>query len=477
MLSRDQVLEDFDWLTFSLDHVHPRLYKFESKAIVQDRFGSVRNSLLDKDSISSLDFLSLISRLNATVNCGHLYTIPQDDLREVVLGKMVLPFQIKILDDKMFVFHDVGKGKKIPNGSEVISINGKFSNEILELMKAGIATDGFIETRKNRLIERYFFETFHGFDLYYHLHVDRSKDFNIKYRKYNADRESATTKSGIPIVTRNDLLNEVHEVDVMEWFSRPSPLISYNEESNYAVLTISRSFHNKEIDPNYKAELSKFFKRLEEMDIKNLIIDLRENEGGSEEHEAELIRYLYDKPHKLYDKQFYSRLDFRELIPVINLQEYDTANLWYHNNDQAYRKVNDKLWVNNKPTFEGLEFINPANNTFKGHIYVLMSGISFSSTSSLIANIKNTTNAVFIGEESGGMYEGPTGGMEIPIILPNSRIMVRMSPNIHWTYLYKSHPIGRGVLPDYQISYTIDDLVKRRDLEMQKAMELINAKD
>jgi hypothetical protein len=65
------------------------------------------------------------------------------------------------------------------------------------------------------------------------------------------------------------------------------------------------------------------------------------------------------------------------------------------------------------------------------NLYILMNGVSFSSTSALIANIKNTTKAVFIGEESGGTYEGPTGGQTVPIILPNSKIMVRISPNIN----------------------------------------------
>ena len=40
-------------------------------------------------------------------------------------------------------------------------------------------------------------------------------------------------------------------------------------------------------------------------------------------------------------------------------------------------------------------------------------------------------------------------------------------------YKYKKHPIGRGVIPDYKIDYTIEDLLKEKDLEMEKALELI----
>lgn len=473
MLSKEQVIEDFNWLTFSLDYVHPRLYKYESKDIVQSRFDSLKSTLSTKDSISALDFLSLISKLNAKVNCGHLYTIPQGELRDIILAKKVMPFQIKIINNKIFALHDVGNGKKIPNGSEIISINGNPASMIIELMKQGIATDGWIDTRKDRLIERYFFESFHGFDLYYYLHVDRDSTFNIRYLKFGSQKAITTIKKGISAEKRNDLLHEKHQVDVREWFKKPSPTFSIDEETSSAVLTISRSFYDRTIDPDYDSVLSVLFQRLEKQGIKNLIIDLRKNEGGSEQHQVELIRYLYDKPHKLHQNTFYSRLDFRPLQPIIHKQEMSPSDLWYNNQDNAYRKINDALWVNNKPNVEGLQFWLPSDHVFKGQLYILMSGISFSSTSSLIANIKNTTTAVFIGEESGGMYEGPTGGMEIPIILPNSQIMVRMSPNIHWTSLYKQHPIGRGVMPDYTISYSIGDVVNDKDLEMQKAMELI----
>ncbi len=476
MLSKEQALEDFNWLTFSLDYVHPRLYKYESKDIVQSRFDSLRNVLSKKDNISALDFLSLVSKLNARVNCGHLYTIPQGELENVVLKKKVMPFQIKILNDKIFALYDVGKGKKIPDGSEIISINGKLTGEIIRSIKEGIATDGWIETRKDRLIERYFFESFHGFDLYYYLHVNRSSIFNIRYRKFNSLKEVTLTKEGISAEERNKLLKEIHQVDVREWFKKPSPTFTIDEKNSLAVLTISRSFYNKDIDPDYNSVLSSLFNQLEEKNIENLIIDLRENEGGSEHHEANLVKHLYGKPHKLYQNIFFSRLDFRALTPIIHTVEKDTSDLWYNNQDEAYRKINDDLWVNNKPNVEGLQFQSPAEHVFKGQLYVLMSGISFSSTSSLIANIKNTTNAIFIGEESGGTYEGPTGGMEIPIILPNSQIMVRMSPNIQWIYLYQNHPIGRGILPDYPISYTIEDVIDGRDLEMKKAVELIKSK-
>ena len=53
------------------------------------------------------------------------------------------------------------------------------------------------------------------------------------------------------------------------------------------------------------------------------------------------------------------------------------------------------------------------------------------------------------------------------------RILESISPNIQMIYNYQQHPIGRGVLPDHEIIYDVKDVVEGRDLEMEKAVELI----
>jgi hypothetical protein len=137
------------------------------------------------------------------------------------------------------------------------------------------------------------------------------------------------------------------------------------------------------------------------------------------------------------------------------------------------RRINDNLWINNYEYSDNLTLKEPKPNVFTGKLYVLMNGICFSSAADLVSDLKKTTEAVFIGEETGGTYEGPTGGDNIVIQLPNSKIMVRMSPNIQIGYMYQKHPIGRGVLPTHAIKYTIKDILEERDLEMELAKRLI----
>lgn len=473
LLTKQQAIEDFNWLRFSLEYCHPRLYKYDDKKTVQERFDSLKG--LIGNEITGLDFLSLISKMNASVRCGHLYTIPQKELEREVLEKKVLPFYIKVLSNKIYMLNNCSDNF-ISNGSELLSINGKSSHEILSTMLTGISADGHIQSRKFRLMERYFFYNFNGFDYYYHLYVDRSPSFQIEYIDYKTKKKERVNLNGLSISERQNILLSKYKIDESQWFKTPSPAFEVLKQNNYAKLTVSRSFFNDKIDPNFDSLLATVFERLKKEEISNLIIDLRNNEGGSEHQQAELISYLYNQPFKLYQNIYVSRLDYRPLKPVLFTAEKDTTRLLDKNEDEWMRKISDDLWINNYEYYEGLQLQAPKKNVFQGKLYVIVNGTCFSSTSALIANLKNTTQAVFIGEESGGLYEGPTGGETIPIILPNSQIMVRISPNINLGYMYQKHPIGRGVLPDYSIMYTIEDLLNNKDLEMEQAKALIAEK-
>lgn len=469
MLSQKEAQQDLQWLRKALELVHPRLYKYQDKQTMDASFDKAYNSI--KKEISGLDLLNKVSKINASVNCGHLYTIPQFELREEILEKKVVPFFVKVIEDKLYLFNDCSLKDPIPSGSEIVALNGMSAKEILTIMMEGIATDGFIETRKKRLIERYIFNTIHGFDLYYHLHIDHSSTFEITYLEPEKSTPKTKKLEGITMDEREELLLKKYGLVQYEWFDIPSPQFNIIKEKDYAILSLPRSFYDEKIDPNFDSTIHAAFHSLKTNNISNLILDLRNNEGGSEHHQMLLMSYLYDQPFKLYQNIYLSNLDFRPLKPIVI--ERDTVDLLFNNDDEYMRKIGNNLWINNYQYSKNLQLQPPQENVFNGNLYVLINGITFSSSADLASDIRKTTNAVFIGEESGGTFEGPTGGASIVVQLPNSKIMVRISPNIQMGYMYKKHPIGRGVIPDYPIQYSVQDYLKGRDLEMEKAISLI----
>lgn len=472
-LSIPDALEDLNWLQKSLEYIHPRLYKYTDKESLDSLFEASRRKIEDAgEKILVLDLLSTVSKLNAQVNCGHLYTLPQFELKDEVLGKKVMPFYVKVIENELYILDDCSENPVNLKGAKIVSINGNRAGWILQEMRSGIATDGHIETRKNRLIERYFNNTFHGFDLYFHLHVDRSERFSIEFQKAGEDKIRSIELRGIGIEERKNRLAEMHAKDENLWHKTPSPRFEINAKEDYAILSLNRSFYNQEIDPDFDPFLQTAFQKLADEEIGHLVLDLRNNEGGSEHQQMELMSYLYDQPFKLYQNIYLSHLDYRPLKDIII--ERDPKDLLFNNDDQYMRKISSELWISNYLYSKNLNFQQPKENTFKGKLYVLINGITFSSAADLAADIRKATDAIFIGEESGGTFEGPTGGNTIVIQLPHSKIMVRISPNIHMGYMYRKHPIGRGVLPDAEVVYSIEDYLLGKDLELEKALDLIS---
>jgi hypothetical protein len=325
---------------------------------VNARFDSVMQ--LIRSDISGLDFLSLVSRTTASVHCGHLYSIPQDKLLNEVLAKKVLPFHVRILDGRIYLMYDCSKSP-IPNGSQIFSINGRTSTQIIGAILPGIAADGFIQTRKLKLMERYFNYPFQGFDLYYQLYVDRNDRFRMEYLDNKTKIRKTVIEKGISIRERQTLLLKTYGVDELSWFKTASPKFEINVKHDFASLTVSRSFYDKKVDPDFDSLLAVAFREIKEKKISNLILDLRGNEGGSEDQQMKLMSYLYHKPFKLYQNIYLSHLDFRPLKPIII--ERDTASLLFKNDDEYMRRVNDNLWINNYEYSDNLQ-LKPPNRMY-----------------------------------------------------------------------------------------------------------------
>ncbi|WP_435526032.1 S41 family peptidase [Chryseobacterium indoltheticum] len=75
----------------------------------------------------------------------------------------------------------------------------------------------------------------------------------------------------------------------------------------------------------------------------------------------------------------------------------------------AYYKMKE-----NKPT-------NPKENAFKGKVYLLINGGSFSASSVISSKLKFDKRVTLVGEETGGANDGTVAGFYSYQKLPNSK--------------------------------------------------------
>ncbi|HMC86132.1 MAG TPA: hypothetical protein VKI61_11430, partial [Chitinophagaceae bacterium] len=89
---------------------------------------------------------------------------------------------------------------------------------------------------------------------------------------------------------------------------------------------------------------------------------------------------------------------------------------------------------------------------------------------------KTNGRAIFIGEECGGGYYGNSSGDEAMVTLPNSQLTARI-PLIKYTMAVKKDVYAdRGVIPDYPIYPTIEDIIEHTDNQLAYAVRLIGKK-
>jgi C-terminal processing protease CtpA/Prc len=112
-------------------------------------------------------------------------------------------------------------------------------------------------------------------------------------------------------------------------------------------------------------------------------------------------------------------------------------------------------------------------NAFKGQVYVLVNGKSFSMSSVVATYLKYKSNATIIGEETGGNIAGSNAVLSGHITLPNSKIRVFI-PMYHLYYKVNVENKGRGLMPDFPTNYTKDLILKGTDLDLQKVKVIVN---
>ncbi|RYG27384.1 MAG: hypothetical protein EOO01_41445 [Chitinophagaceae bacterium] len=195
---------------------------------------------------------------------------------------------------------------------------------------------------------------------------------------------------------------------------------------------------------------------------KTLVIDLRNNEGGVEEYGGYLYAYLARQPFVYYRK-----------VTVANNKEPTVKQYAFlpPGYEQALPHVQEKngefLW----PLQEYLSEHLPKANAFNHKVYILTNGFSFSVTAEFASTVRTTKRAIFIGEETGGAYEGNNSGVFASVTLPNTKLTAGIPLMGFYMNTDDRTKKDRGIQPDITLVATVQDLLKGRDVVLEKAIE------
>jgi C-terminal processing protease CtpA/Prc len=471
---------DVDFSYKKLKQLHPKLYWYISKEKLDYKFDSLKNSI--QKPMSGLAFYKELSQVVRTIGQGHLGIAPSLEKlskKEYKLlkkkGKSAFSqFDFEFLENKLYIIKNKSR-HPINEMAEVVLINNEKPSDLIEIFKTRISSDGYNTTFYDKYLGKNF-GTFYTLDkgkLQDSLQLllkleDKDSLFIIKRDTFGTNAKEDKIKLSKKEQKEKAKYNSKNGyVKETKTFTRDFKFIE--NDSATAIMTI-KQFNNGNSHDFYEES----FNKLSVANTKNLIIDLRNNPGGRLFEIGDLYSYLVNEPYVFIDDyEVVSRTSklrinyFKGGGPIVKFFKILGAPFFYSINYFKVRKEGDKYLV-------GTRFSKPKEpkpNNFKGKVYVLINGGSFSASSVISSNLKSTKRAFFVGEETGGAYNG-TVAAQMPLVqLPNSKVNLRIGVALVSATNKTTEIEGRGIFPDKEIIPTFEDRKNKIDPELKWVLD------
>jgi len=469
--SPEELQKDVDYAYQKITNLHPDLYWYISEDSLAKKFNKLKESI--QNPMSSVDFYKQLSPVVASIRQGHTYVNPpkkkqtKKDIKEN--GRTVNPFKpfaFDNIDNKLIIRKNYGKDSTIIEGSEVLKVDNENTSDLIYSFQNLCTADGYNET----FVPRYTITSFSRLylntrELKDSIQITLAKNDSVYSHYLFSHKKKESTE-------KDDTLQDTFPEKTNEKVTKKSKKQRKAWEKKYAYDKYrkhkNRSLEFLELDSvhevsyikirgfeggKYKKFYKECFSKIDSANSEYLIIDLRDNLGGALSEIHELYSYLTDKEYVFIEKsKMTRRTSF--MYPYFHSPSALTksaAVLFYP--ILAGIQLTKVRTNDGTPylSFKSSKKTDPKTNNFKGKIYVLINGTSFSASCILSTNLHAAKRATFVGNETGGAYNGTVAGLRALIELPNSKVNMKvglLTVNSPFT----TSPDGYGIKPDIYIS-------------------------
>jgi len=449
-----QLAIDAEILKSVILKMHPVIGIYNSQNYYEKKFDNLITNL--KDSLTEKEFRIKLKILIDELHCGHSEVgSSRKYIKEINKLKLnYSPYIFIPVQNKVYVLASINKKRDtlLKKGTQILKINGFTVDSMLLASRQMITVDGFNQTGKNHYLQ-------FGFNSYYLGLFGRPDTFKIEYKKdslikkINYPARKILNIPAIPLLPKDDSTFTIYKHATIKF--------KYLDSANKTLLVKMTSFSRK----RYKKAYKRIFKKLKNNQSENLILDLRNNGGGSLANSYKLLSYLIDTTT-------YQTLNTH--VKNYPQKKYTSGNVWFKLMRTGFKYIAKKHSIGDTDSYT-VKLKPHKKNHFNKNVYVIINGGSFSASCLVAAYLKYNNRAIFIGEETSGTIEGCNAGITPYYILPNTNLKVRV-PAFRIEHDVCKAITGHGIIPDYKIDYTINDIFAKKDLELQKVKELLNIK-
>lgn len=411
----DSLKPDIRFLKTKLETIHPDLYAYTTQARMEQLFDSCDQQL--NDDTDDRQFYGIVKNLLSAVRDGHLSSGASPRFTQAIHSENTyLPLITYIKGDSIFIVNSIDN--KIPAGSRLISINSHPADAMREKLYDYLMADGYNTTKKDLVLNQIFY-------FYYYLAYGYSAGFTVEY---------VSPEGELKTVALSSIDEKI--INTLKIPEAEKPLLSATFTDDKICILHIGTFDATSIQQaqlNYPTFLEKTFRKIKQDRIQKLIIDLRDNGGGRDDYGVMLYAYLTKQPFRYY----------------LYLEK-------------------DKKKLSGRP---GLGQHKPAAIAYSGDVWVLTSGQTFSAAAEFCSVAYSNQRCTFIGQETGGTYEGNHSGQLIRFEMPFSKVTFWVPTVKYVMDVTPAKDPGHGIIPHIQVQPSAEEYIRHEDRVLQEGLQ------
>lgn len=413
--------------------LHPAVYRYNNPDAWARRVDSLRQWFAEPRTRGET-YLSF-AHLTASLQCSHTYmnfwNQPGPVHRWLTDGADKLPFEYALTPTDRWVV--TRSASEVLPGDTIVAVNDVPTENIIARLLPYVRGDGEDDGKRRALLDFRHRKRHESIDVFLPLILPpRDGQYTVTLRRDG--RDSTLRVASMAAAERRAEARPVPP---------DRPRHELTREGDVAILRVD-GFDYGDDEDNWASFVKTTFQSLQRDSVRTLVLDLRENEGGSDEGALLLLQHLIRTPITMPPLRRYVAYDTVPAALRPHLSTWDKA--FYDRRGEVIPRGDGTFDL--KASAEWPASIPVARNAFAGRVLVLTSYVNSSASHIMLRLLARRPGVTLVGDPTGGSLRASTGGNLFFMTLPGTGMEVDV-PLIAYDW-GMSNPAG-GVPPDIAV--------------------------